>query len=243
MTLQRFLPGQGETILIVDDESVTRLMVRKVLEESDYRVVEAQDGVQALERVQEGMPELILLDVRMPRLNGFDTCRALRQQAQGRHVPILMLTGLDDVVAVQLAFEAGATDFITKPINWALLAQRLRYALHGKQQEDRLRESEARLVHAQRLARRAADGRLQSLDATGLGRQGDVQGQRAVHHGAPDLTSLGHLCDDTAETHPTIRSGVQPPESARSPWLPTFPVVRLPRHWNHRHVWPVYGAY
>jgi diguanylate cyclase (GGDEF)-like protein len=99
------------------------------------------------------MPELILLDVRMPHKNGFDTCRAVRELPQGRHVPILMLTGLDDVVAVQLAFEAGATDFITKPINWALLAQRLRYALRSREQEARLRESEARLAHAQRLAR------------------------------------------------------------------------------------------
>ena len=57
------------------------------------------------------------------------------------------------MVAVQLAFESGATDFITKPINWALLAQRLRYALHAKEQEEMLRESEARLAHAQQLAR------------------------------------------------------------------------------------------
>ncbi len=145
--------GCGETVLIVDDESVTRMMVGQVLEESKYRVVEADDGDVAVARAGDRMPDLVLLDVRMPRMNGFDTCRALRELPEGRHVPILMLTGLDDVVAVQLAFEAGATDFITKPINWALLGQRLRYALRAKRQEELLRESEARLAHAQQLAR------------------------------------------------------------------------------------------
>jgi diguanylate cyclase (GGDEF)-like protein len=153
MTLETIPAGRGETILVVDDESVTRMMVRKVLEESHYHVMEAEDGVQALQLAQQAMPDLILLDVRMPRMNGFETCHALRELEPGRHLPILMLTGLDDVVSVHLAFESGATDFITKPINWALLAQRLRYALRSKHQEERLRESESRLAHAQRLAR------------------------------------------------------------------------------------------
>jgi DNA-binding response OmpR family regulator len=153
MMLENGPLGRGETILIVDDESITRMMVRKVLEEGGYRVVEADDGDEAVTRAGERMPDLVLLDVRMPRMNGFDTCRSLRELPQGDHVPILMLTGLDDVVAVQLAFDAGATDFITKPINWALLGQRLRYALRTKEQEERLRESESRLAHAQQLAR------------------------------------------------------------------------------------------
>ena len=153
MTLNQSPQGQGETILIVDDESVTRMMVRQVLQESGYGVVEADDGDRALELVGQGMPDLIVLDVRMPRMNGFDTCRAVREMPSGQHVPILMLTGLDDVMSVQIAFDAGATDFITKPINWALLAQRLRYALRAREQEARLRESEVRLAHAQKVAR------------------------------------------------------------------------------------------
>lgn len=153
MTLGKLPEGNQRTILVIDDESVTRMMVRQVLEESHYIVKDAQDGEEGLEVARDEMPDLVLLDVRMPRMNGFETCRALRELPEGRHVPILMLTGLDDVVSVQLAFESGATDFITKPINWALLAQRLRYALQAKQQEERLRESESRLAHAQQLAR------------------------------------------------------------------------------------------
>ena len=153
MNLDQVPSQKDESILVIDDESVTRMMVRQVLEESKYRVDEAEDGIEGVEKAREWLPDLILLDVRMPRMNGFDTCRAIRELPGGRHVPILMLTGLDDVVSVRLAFDAGATDFITKPINWALLAQRLRYALHAKEQEERLRDSEERLAHAQQVAR------------------------------------------------------------------------------------------
>jgi len=153
MNLDQVPSQKGESILVIDDESVTRMMVRQVLEESKYRVEEAGDGIEGVEKARVRLPDLILLDVRMPRMNGFDTCLAIRELPGGRHVPILMLTGLDDVVSVRLAFDAGATDFITKPINWALLAQRLRYALHAKEQEERLRDSEERLAHAQQVAR------------------------------------------------------------------------------------------
>ncbi|MCB1791528.1 MAG: EAL domain-containing protein [Gammaproteobacteria bacterium] len=142
-----------ENVLIIDDESVTRMMVRQVLEQSGYHVSEAPNGGAGLDHVKQQMPDLILLDVRMPDMNGFDTCRAIRTLVNGSHVPILMLTALDDIVSVQLAFDSGATDFITKPINWALLAQRLNYALRTKKQEEQLRASEARLAHAQQLAR------------------------------------------------------------------------------------------
>ncbi|MCP3877460.1 MAG: EAL domain-containing protein [Sulfitobacter sp.] len=153
MKLDQVTSQKGETILVIDDESVTRMMVRQVLEESKYWVEEAEDGAIGIEMARSVMPDLVLLDVRMPQINGFDTCRAIRELPGGAHVPILMLTGLDDVVSVQLAFESGATDFITKPINWALLAQRLNYALRTTDQGNRLRESEAQLAHAQRLAR------------------------------------------------------------------------------------------
>ncbi len=139
-------------ILVVDDESVTRLMVRRVLLDSGYDVMEAEDGKAAVASCREHLPDLVLMDVRMPAMNGFDACRAIRKLPSGQLVPILMLTGLDDVMAVTLAFEAGATDFITKPINWALLGQRLRYALRTNRTARRLRDSQQLLDRAQRIA-------------------------------------------------------------------------------------------
>ncbi|HMZ00037.1 MAG TPA: EAL domain-containing protein [Burkholderiaceae bacterium] len=143
----------GAKILIVDDEAITRMMIRRVLEDSGYQVVEAEDGQVALQLADEEVPDLVLMDVRMPQMNGFDACRAIRRSLRCSHTPVLMLTALDDVMAVTLAFEAGATDFVTKPINWALLGQRVRYALRTSNTERELRESQLALARAQKIAR------------------------------------------------------------------------------------------
>ena len=113
---------EGNRILVVDDEPVTRMMLRQVLENAHYSVFEAEDGEHGIHLCLAEQPDLVLMDVRMPRVNGFDACKAIRRSPVSRHIPVLMLTGLDDVLATQLAFDAGATDFITKPINWPLLA-------------------------------------------------------------------------------------------------------------------------
>ena len=154
---QTAMPGasgiQGARILIVDDEGVTRMMIRRVLEDYGYRVLEAQDGQTATRLCDSESPDLVLMDVRMPVMNGFDACRNIRRSLRSGHTPVLMLTALDDVMAVTLAFEAGATDFVTKPINWALLAQRVRYALRTSQTERELRDSQLALARAQKIAR------------------------------------------------------------------------------------------
>ena len=143
----------GAKVLIVDDEGVTRMMIRRVLEDYGYVVLEAQDGQTATRLCDSEAPDLVLMDVRMPVMNGFDACRAIRRSLRSGHTPVLMLTALDDVMAVTLAFEAGATDFVTKPINWALLAQRVRYALRTSATERELRESQVALARAQKIAR------------------------------------------------------------------------------------------
>jgi diguanylate cyclase (GGDEF)-like protein len=142
-----------ERILIIDDEEITRMMLRRVLEESGYWVLEAANGQQGLQTCLLENPDAVLMDVRMPVMNGFEACQAIRQEPGISRIPILMLTSLDDVVAVQLAFDAGATDFVTKPINWALLAQRVRYALRAREIERQMRENEEQLARAQRIAR------------------------------------------------------------------------------------------
>jgi diguanylate cyclase (GGDEF)-like protein len=147
--------NESMRILVVDDEPVTRMMVRRVLVDQGYEVVEAEDGAAAVAACRESAPELVLMDVRMPVMNGFDACREIRKLAGGRYLPLLMLTGLDDIMAATLAFEAGATDFVTKPINWALLGQRVRYALRTNRTERMLRESQNSLARAQRIARLA----------------------------------------------------------------------------------------
>lgn len=118
----------GSRILVVDDDLSTRLTSVKVLQKEGYSVAHAADGQEALKLLQNTpMPDLILLDVVMPEVDGFEVCERVR--LLDTRIPVIMLTGLDDVTAIDRAFSAGATDFITKPINWALLVRRVRYAL------------------------------------------------------------------------------------------------------------------
>lgn len=118
-------------ILVVDDDPLVRLLARETLEREGFAVTEAEHGAEALARFASTGGDLILLDVIMPRLDGFATCERLRQSASGAQVPILMMTGLDDQASIQRAYDAGATDFIVKPIVWAVLVHRVRYILRA----------------------------------------------------------------------------------------------------------------
>ena len=89
----------------------------------------------------------------MPEMDGFAVCTEIRKLPGGKHTPVLMMTGLDDVDSIDRAYDAGATDFVTKPINYSLLAYRVRYMLRAKSTSDQLRESETRLATAQRIAK------------------------------------------------------------------------------------------
>ncbi len=140
-------------VLLVDDDAMSRMLAAAALETAGFAVSEAADGDELNDAFEGTRPDLVLLDVMMPRVDGFEACRRLRAQPWGAHVPVLMMTGLDDVDSINRAYEVGATDFVTKPINFDLLGHRLRYMLRAKTTADALRASEARLLLAQRIAR------------------------------------------------------------------------------------------
>jgi len=119
------------TILIVDDDPVVRSLTRDTLEDEGYNVIEAEDGLAACEACRDAVPGLIISDVVMPRMDGFELCRTLRLRPETQHVPILVATGLEDHESIATAYEAGATDFISKPINWLILNYRIRYMLRA----------------------------------------------------------------------------------------------------------------
>ena len=117
---------QPSTILIVDDDRVTRQILRGLLEPEGHVIATAGDGDSALERARELMPDLVLLDVLMPGLDGYEVCRRLRADAQLAEVPIIMLTALDDRASRLIGMEAGADDFVSKPFDRVELLTRLR---------------------------------------------------------------------------------------------------------------------
>jgi PAS domain S-box-containing protein len=148
-------PRTRPLVLLVDDEAAIRLVATAALEASGFDVVEAEDGPQALARFAEQRPELVLLDVLMPGMDGYAVCRALRATPLGAQTPVLIMTGLEDVESIDRAYEVGATDFVTKPINPGLIGHRVRYVLRAARAIEEATDSERRLSHAQRVARLA----------------------------------------------------------------------------------------
>ena len=140
-------------ILVVDDDAGVRLLVRAALSQADLSVVEVADGEAAVASLDAGLPDLVLLDVHLPGRDGFSVCRHLRALPDGDLTPVLMLTSSDDSKSIDNAFEAGATDFITKPVNWQLLRYRIRYALRAADAAQGMRAGQRRLANAQRIAR------------------------------------------------------------------------------------------
>jgi PAS domain S-box-containing protein len=114
---------------VVDDDASIRLMVREVLGSAGFVIEEAEGGRQALRLFESFRPDVVLLDILMPEMDGFATLRSLRAGDAGAACPVVMITGLQDPGALEQAYEIGATDFVTKPINWALLRHRLNYVL------------------------------------------------------------------------------------------------------------------
>ncbi|WP_190421987.1 GAF domain-containing protein [Trichocoleus sp. FACHB-832] len=137
---------QPYLVLIVEDDRLTRLQLRAMMEKEGYRVAEAKDGDQGLAEYIRLRPDIVLLDALMPTIDGFNCCTLLRKLPQGDRIPVLIITALEDSDSVDRAFAAGATDYITKPIHWAVLRQRVRRLLDAsrataelQQQNDRLR--------------------------------------------------------------------------------------------------------
>lgn len=105
-------------IVLVDDSKTALMMERSILENrTPYRCVTAMDGVEALAKAREEKPDLVLMDVVMPQMNGFETCKKMREMADTREVPIILVTTRREEAYTEAGFASGCNDYITKPIN------------------------------------------------------------------------------------------------------------------------------
>jgi len=135
-------------VLVVDDDLTMRLLMREVLEQAGFTVEEAGDGDEAIALFARRQPDIVLLDVLMPRMDGFATCITLRSLPAGSHIPIVLVTGLDDIASINRAYELGATDFLTKPIQWPTLGHRIHYTLRASRAIEALHGSQSALRKA-----------------------------------------------------------------------------------------------
>ncbi|MFK7732686.1 MAG: EAL domain-containing protein [Pseudomonadales bacterium] len=139
--------------LIIDDDSNMRLIASTALKNAQFSVIEAENGQQALQTFEQSDVDVVLLDVEMPDMDGFEVCRLLRSSDKGKYTPIIMMTGRNDVEAVNKAYDFGATDFTTKPIHPELLCQRVLYIHRSQRAMVEVRENTRRLKAAQHAAK------------------------------------------------------------------------------------------
>jgi putative two-component system response regulator len=132
----------SDLVLVVDDEAVNRKLAQELLTSRGYQVAVASDGEEAVSKVRAIRPDLILLDVMMPRLDGLQTCRILKQDDETRLIPVVLLTALSSMEDRVAGIEVGADDFLTKPFNKVELLARVRSLIRVKHLNDQLERTE-----------------------------------------------------------------------------------------------------
>lgn len=152
------MPGSLENnratrLLVVDDDQTFLLMIRKVMSNSGFVVVACNNGEDALEICRDITPDMILMDVCLPGASGIEICRQIRQTTDYATLPILLVTANSDREIVRKGYEAGATDFLTKPLDWNLFAHRAEYLVQAGRAMGELRVNRSSLATAQRIAK------------------------------------------------------------------------------------------
>jgi CheY-like chemotaxis protein len=126
-------------ILVVDDNKITTKLMRKYLESHGFEAMEAYDGIDALEKIAIRIPDAIVLDVMMPRMDGYETVKNLREKPETSEIPIVIVTALNDVPTQIKAIEIGANDFLSKPVEEKLLIAKAKILSHISMQQDRIK--------------------------------------------------------------------------------------------------------
>ena len=130
-----------------------RLLMKETLIDGDYDIEEYDNGHDAMVAIRQSEPDMILLDVKMPGMSGFDVCEAIRKHNEATNISIVMVTGLDDFESIEKAFQLGATAFINKPINWITFPYQIQYLLKARAAFVSVKQREVRLEHMERISR------------------------------------------------------------------------------------------
>lgn len=197
-------------ILVIDDDAITRMLASEVLGKNGFRIIEAENGRQGMALFASDKPDLVLLDVMMPEMDGFECLRLLCGELHSQ-VPVVMMTAIEDIHCIELSYQLGASDFIGKPIQWLLLPYRVRFVLRNHQlnqlllkQQQQLRQSGEQL----RLSLSAAKQGLWSLNV----QSGEILVNREyaamLGYGANDLTNFT-LTEWFGTLHPEDRDNVK----------------------------------
>jgi len=126
------------TVLVVDDNEQNLELLQAYLEDIECETVSAKDGIIALDMIKKSKPDLVLLDVMMPRMSGFEVCRRIKNNPETADLPVIMVTALNELGDIERAIESGTDDFLSKPVNKLELLTRVKTMLKLKHLSDRL---------------------------------------------------------------------------------------------------------
>ncbi len=140
------------SLLIVDDDVMVRILARSAITQLGLDVHDVENGAEAVTLFEQRPFDVVLLDLQMPVMDGFTACSKIRSLPGGKSATLIMVTGLNDEDSIQRSYDLGATDFVTKPINWSILIQRLRFILRARDAFQALKENEAKLIESQQIA-------------------------------------------------------------------------------------------
>lgn len=152
MTRNRTDQDKLPTVLVVDDNQQNLELIQAYLEDVECETLAARDGIEALEIVAERAPDLILLDVMMPKMSGFEVCRRLKGNPRTSDIPVIMVTALNEFGDIERGLDSGTDDFVSKPINRLELLTRIRTMLKLKHLTDRLQRTMAYLSEVEKHA-------------------------------------------------------------------------------------------
>ena len=160
-------------VLVIDDDRSVHLWAERFLIPAGFLVVEALSGKAGIAVFRQEHPDIVLVDIRMPGMGGFETCEKLRELPRGKESAILMMTGAEDPETIEHSFHSGATDFVVKPVNWEILIHRLRYMVKANSEHQQLQRSEKRyqdLIDNTPFSVYEINesGKIQSMNKTGL---------------------------------------------------------------------------
>ena len=178
-------------ILLADDDALLRDHAVAQLADEPLRITTADNGMTALERLRSEEVELVLLDLVMPCMDGYEVLEAMRADQRWRATPVIVITGRDDPTAIDRAYELGATGFCVKPVNWRLMARQIRFTLRADRADKALRLARARLHERYTQGADAAQALLASASTIlELARDGDAPMREAAKGLGRQIESL-----------------------------------------------------
>ena len=199
-----YVLDEGANLLFADDDPILREFANVHLATDSAEVLTAEDGEDAWEKLQSHPVDLLLVDLEMPRLDGFGLVRRLRADPRFALLPVIVVTGREDVAAIDRAFQSGATSFIVKPINWRLLSYQVRFTLRAHRAEASLRAAEKKAGVEEARATSTLHLLLkESAELLNLAMRGDDQTREAARR-------YGELLGDMVDARPAPVSEDRP---------------------------------